>query len=97
LRQFIAQKAKGVLMVPMWKSSRVWPVLAPNGKHFIKLATRFLVFSPKLVVGREVTSDTFKKRQPFLIMRVNGEVADPWEENVDFLACVMRGCVECDD
>jgi hypothetical protein len=95
IRQIIAQEASGVLMVPMWKSSRFWPVLVPEGRHFINLVVRFLVFSPKLVVGDEVISDTFRKRQPFLVMRVNGRRKNAWKENLDFLGCVERGCEFC--
>jgi hypothetical protein len=97
IRQFIAQEATGVLMIPLWKSSRFWPVLAPEGRHFINLVVRFFVFSPKLVVGEDVISNTFRKRQPFLLMRVNGKRKRAWKENLDFLACIERGCENCVD
>jgi hypothetical protein len=57
---------------------------------------RYMRFSPKLVVGPEVVSNTFRRRQNFLVLRVNGERGFPWEENKQFLGCVSRGCSLCD-
>jgi hypothetical protein len=97
IRQFEKQKAKGILMIPAWKSSRFWPVLVPNGKHLFNMATRFMSFSPKLEVGPDVISPTFKKRQPFFVIRINAERAFPCEVGKDFLNCVSRGCADCEN
>jgi hypothetical protein len=95
VRQIIDQKAKGVLLIPLWRSSRFWPVVAPNGDHFANVFTRFFVFSPRLNVGPEVISNTFRKRQPFVCLRFNGECERAEEENLEFLCCVNRGCDKC--
>jgi hypothetical protein len=47
-------------------------------------------------VGKDVLSDTFRKRSPFLVLRVNGTVAAPWREDLNFLNCPERGCVKCE-
>jgi hypothetical protein len=96
LRQFADQKVKGVLMIPEWKSAKYWPVIAPKGRHFVKMCVRFMKFSPKIVVGPEVVSETFRRRQSFLVLRMNGSTASPWEENDQFLGCISRGCTLCD-
>jgi hypothetical protein len=95
LRQFAEQKATGILVIPAWKSSRFWPFLAPEGRHFINMVVRYMQFSPKLVVGPEVVSETFRRRQSFLVFRINGTKNAPWEENPQFLGCVTRGCELC--
>jgi hypothetical protein len=97
LRQFVVQKAKGVLVIPAWKTAKYWPILAPEGRHFINMMVRYMQFSPKLVVGPEVVSDTFRRRQSFLAFRVNGTKENPWEEKPQFLGCVKRGCELCED
>jgi hypothetical protein len=35
LRQFVKQKAVEILMVPKWKTAKFWPIIAPEGGHFI--------------------------------------------------------------
>jgi hypothetical protein len=35
LRQFVAQKAVGILMIPRWKTAKYWPIIAPKGRHYI--------------------------------------------------------------
>jgi hypothetical protein len=60
------------------------------------MATRFMSFSPKLEVGPDVISPTFKKRQPFLVLRINATVPSPCEIGKGFLNCVSRGCVDCE-
>jgi hypothetical protein len=97
LRQFATQKAKGVLMIPEWRSAKYWPVLAPRGRHFVKMVVRFMRFSPKLEVGPEVISATFRRRQSFLVFRINGGADAPWEENSEFLGCIDRGCALCEE
>jgi hypothetical protein len=86
-----------VLLIPLWRSAKFWPILAPEGRHFTNMVTRFLIFSPKMVVGKDVLSHTFKKRMPFVCFRINGEKDRPEEENLDFLACIERGCNDCVD
>jgi hypothetical protein len=46
-------------------------------------------------VGKDVLSKTFKMRQSFVCLRVNGNVVDPWGESEEFLNCVARGCEKC--
>jgi hypothetical protein len=96
LRQFAIQKATGILMIPEWKSAKFWPVICPDGEHFLNMFVRYMRFSPKLVVGPEVVSDTFRRRQNFLALRVNGGRVNPWERNAEFLGCISRGCSLCD-
>jgi hypothetical protein len=96
LRQLVSQGAVGVLLIPFWRSSHFWPVLAPKGRHFAKIVTRFMSFSPRLSVGKDVLSDTFRKRQAFLVLRVNGTLASPWSESLSRLNCVNRGCEFCE-
>jgi hypothetical protein len=96
LRQFVRQKATGVLMVPRWRTAKYWPVLAPEGKHFAKMFERFLDRSLVMKVGKDVLSSTFRRKSPFLIFRVNGAVPDPWGESLDFLNCPERGCKRCE-
>jgi hypothetical protein len=97
LRQFAAQKAIGILVIPAWNTAKFWPILAPEGRHFIKMMVRYMQFSPKLVVGHKVVSDTFRRRQSFLVFRINGTKEKPWEENKEFLGGVTRGCSMCED
>jgi hypothetical protein len=96
LRQFVAQKAVGILLIPRWKTSKYWPILAPEGKHFAKFVRRFLELTLVMKVGKDVLSDTFRKKSPFLVLRVNGTVADPWSEDLNFLNCPERGCEKCE-
>jgi hypothetical protein len=95
LRQFVVQKAVGILLIPRWKTAKYWPILCPEGKHFAKLFTRFLELTLTMKVGKDVVSDTFRKRSPFVVFRVNGSTADPWSESRDFLNCQERGCDLC--
>jgi hypothetical protein len=48
-----------------------------------------------MIVGKDMLSGTFKKKSPFLIVRVNGTDEAPWEENLNFLNCQFRGCSVC--
>jgi hypothetical protein len=96
LRQFAAQKAKGILVITAWKFAKFWPVLAPEGRHFKNMMVRYMQFSPKLNVGPEVVSNTFRRRQSFLVFKINGTKPNPWEENRQFLGCVTRGCILCE-
>jgi hypothetical protein len=95
LRQFVEQRAVGILMVPRWKTAKFWPVLAPGGNHFAKMFRRFMELTLTMKVGPDVVSDTFRKKSPFLVFRINGTMDDPWAESFDFLNCPSRGCGSC--
>jgi hypothetical protein len=95
LRQLVGQKAKGILLIPRWKSGRYWPIIAPEGRHLLRAATRFMEMSPKMVVGPDVLSKTFKRKSPFLCIRFDGLISEPWAEGRDFVNCLSRGCAIC--
>ena len=39
-------KAKGTLIVPLWKSAYFWPLIYPNGLHLSKIIKQFVVVEP---------------------------------------------------
>jgi hypothetical protein len=95
LRQFVEQKAKGILLIPRWKSGRFWPIVAPEGRHLLRAAVRFFELTPIMVVGPDVLSKTFRRKSPFLCIRIDGSISEPWEEGVCFVNCLTRGCSLC--
>jgi hypothetical protein len=95
LRQFVQQKAVGILMIPRWKTAKFWPFLAREGKQFAEMFRRLLELTLIMKVGKDVVSDTFRKKSPFIVFRVNGTTEDPWGESLNFLICPERGYERC--
>ena len=81
LRQYAKQKVSGVLMLPLWQSANYWPLICPDGLHLARFVVRFLIMTPSLKVGKDVISKTFRRKMPFIIMLIDGNVNKCWERS----------------
>jgi hypothetical protein len=95
LKQWHEQKALGLLMVPLWKGSRFWPLLTPDGKHLCGMVERFMIFVPKIQRGPDVLSLTFSRKMPFLVMKLKGGKENDWKPLRNRSNCIAHGCKLC--
>ncbi|XP_059079168.1 uncharacterized protein LOC131877501 isoform X1 [Tigriopus californicus] len=97
LRQVVAQKAAGVLIVPRWASSSFWPYVLPDGKHFLRLVVKFKSFRPLCVVGPDIRSTTFNGAIAFdlIMLQLDGNVSLPFAPSLTPLTCIGYGCDSC--
>ena len=65
IKQFIKQKAKGVLVLPAWHSARFWPLLTADGTRGRRFARRVKRWRSFLFKGEDVQSNSFAGRPAF--------------------------------
>ena len=83
IKQFVKQRARGVLVVPNWPSARFFPLLSKDGTSGRRFVLRLKRWRPFLYKGEDVKSDMFAGRPAFdfLALMIDGGVERPWEEN----------------
>lgn len=97
LTQTGKQRAKGILLVPRWPSAGFWPYLLPDGRHFIRLVSKFKTFRPYCVSGPDIRNTTFKGDLNFdlLVLELNGNQQNPFILYKVKTSCLSNGCFEC--
>ena len=93
-------KAVGTLIVPMWKCSYFWNILADDGKHFNHFVTNFIVLNPEFICNPSIRSTTFKGFQKFdsLALKFDFRFCAQLKivrSKVSLSNCVYRGCIKC--
>lgn len=99
-RHFQTCKAKGVLIVPLWKGAAFWPGLCPDGVHLAKCVTDWVGIpefnSAATVKGRTYNSIFHGNKLKFKLIAVYVDWQSPRKENSNRGFCLSeRGLCQC--
>ena len=96
-RHFQTCKAKGVLIVPLWKGAAFWPGLCPDGVHLAKCVTDWVGIpefnSAATVKGRTYNSIFFGNKPKFKLIAVYVDWQSLRKENIKGGLC--QSCLNC--
>ena len=93
-------RARGVLIVPAWKSCIFWNALFNDGFHANYWIVEILKLDPVYYAGPDVVSDQFKGRKDFVTLALSFNFQQVthdtlWLSRVDKNYCYNDGCLKC--
>ena len=79
-----------VLVVPLWKSSRFWPFLFPDGKHACHMIEEFYAIDTKMDSALQVESALTVQIRRFLVLFLRGGIYEPWKVRFSRSSCILK-------
>lgn len=97
IRKIVADRAKGILILPFWRTMADWLLVCADGTHFNNVFIRGTAIRPCYRKGEQVISPTFEGYTKFatFALEFRGDVKDPLTSRVAKSACSKGGCKKC--
>lgn len=97
IRKIVKDSARGILVLPLWRTMKDWLLVCSDGIHFNNVFRRGTAMRPRYRKGSHVLSSTFQgfPSFPTLALEFNGGRPNPLSSVLRPENCSLGGCNNC--